>query len=71
MQGYTNYALNPNKGTYAQVPNQAPPFMGVNPMGKYTSYAAQAPAPFGANMAATQAPAWQRQVSSLLVVFGL
>ncbi len=45
LQGYTNYQLDPSKGTYARVPNQAPPFMGVNPSaaGKYTSFA-QAPA---------------------------
>ena len=44
LQGYTNYQLDPSKGTYARVPNQAPPFMGVNPSaaGKYTSFA-QAP----------------------------
>ena len=58
LQGYTNYQLDPSKGTYAQVPNRAPPFMGVNPSanGKYTSFA-QAPAP-------SQAPAQpQQQVS--------
>ena len=65
LQGYTNYALDPKKGTYTQVPNQAPPFMGVNPAGnptpQYTSYAAQAPASYGAaDSAASQAPVWQQ-----------
>ena len=65
LQGYTNYALDPKKGTYAQVPSQAPPFMGVNPAGnhmpQYTSYAAQAPASYGAaDSAASQAPVWQQ-----------
>jgi hypothetical protein len=65
LQGYTNYALNPQKGTYAQVPNQAPPFMGVDPAGnptpKYTSYAAQAPASDeAADSAASNAPIWQQ-----------
>lgn len=62
LQGYTNYQLDPKKGTYAQVPNQAPPFMGVNPnTGQYSSYA-QAPAPAGASMAASQASAYAQQV---------
>ena len=46
----------------AQVPNQAPPFMGVNPNGQYRSYAGQASAP--ANMAASQAGTSQQQVSN-------
>lgn len=60
LQGYTNYQLDPSKGTYARVPNQAPPFMGVNPSaaGKYTSFA-QAPA-------AGQGPAMAQQVSQNL-----
>lgn len=65
VQGYTNYALDPKKGTYSQVPNQAPPFMGVNPAGnptpQYTSYAAQAPASYGAaDSAASQTAVWQQ-----------
>ena len=65
LQGYTNYQLDPSKGTYAQVPNQAPPFMGVNPnaRGQYTSYA-QAPN-------AAQAPAWPQQVGAFLGVRAL
>ena len=43
LQGYTNYQLDRSKGTVAQVPNQAPPFMGINPNGQYRSYAGQAP----------------------------
>ena len=62
LQGYTNYQLDRSKGTVAQVPNQAPPFMGVNPNGQYRSYAGQAPAP--ANMAASQASKSQQQVSN-------
>lgn len=65
LQGYTNYALDPKKKTYAQVPSQAPPFMGVNPAGnpmpQYMSYAAQAPASYGAaDSAASQTPVWQQ-----------
>ena len=71
LQGYTNYALDPKKGTYAQVPNHAPPFMGVNPAGnptpQYTSYAAQAPASYGtANSPASQTPVWQQVLLSLM-----
>ena len=62
LQGYTNYQLDRSKGTVAQVPNQAPPFMGINPNGQYRSYAGQAPAP--ADMAASQAGTSQQQVSS-------
>ena len=65
LQGYTNYQLDPSKGTYARVPNQAPPFMGVNPSaaGKYTSFA-QAPAAGQSSANAQQVslpPSAQRQ----------
>ncbi|EIE20121.1 hypothetical protein COCSUDRAFT_48615 [Coccomyxa subellipsoidea C-169] len=63
LQGYTNYQLDPNKGTYSQVGgNTAPPFMGLDPNGKpYTSFArAPAPGPAAARVAASAAAATQQ-----------
>ncbi len=62
-QGYTNYQLDPNKGTYSQVgSNTAPPFMGLDPNGKpYTSFArAPAPGPAAARVAPSAAAATQQ-----------
>ena len=62
-QGYTNYQLDPNKGTYSQVgSNTAPPFMGLDPNGKpYTSFArVPAPGPAAARVAPSAAAATQQ-----------
>ena len=63
-QGYTNYQLDPSKGTYSQVGGNAPPFMGVDPSGKpYTSFArapGPAPGPASTRVAASAAAAAQQ-----------
>ena len=63
-QGYTNYQLDPSKGTYTKLDaNSAPPFMGVDPNGRPYTSPAQAPGPGGASaprMAASQAAAAQQ-----------
>ncbi|CAL8471037.1 g10579 [Coccomyxa elongata] len=68
LQGYTNYQLDPSKGTYSQVGGNAPPFMGVDPNGKpYTSFArapGPAPGPAGAHLAASAAAAAQQGMLS-------
>ncbi|BDA45367.1 hypothetical protein COCOBI_07-1540 [Coccomyxa sp. Obi] len=68
LQGYTNYQLDPSKGTYSQVGGNAPPFMGVDPNAKpYTSFArapGPAPGPAGARVAASAAAAAQQGMLS-------